>query len=91
MDLTDQLPAWVRGTRRLTDGWEPVDHDSDFNLSRHGVLQREASFPNSLTKAMVESEDWSLGVSNYYLLVYPPDEAATTPALVLWFFDSRGG
>lgn len=30
------------------------------------------------------------GVSNYYLPVYPY-EASTVPAMLLWFFDSRGG
>lgn len=30
------------------------------------------------------------GVSNYYLPVYPYN-GSSTPSLILWFFDSRGG
>lgn len=30
------------------------------------------------------------GVSNYYLPVYP-SSGGSTPCLILWFFDSRGG
>lgn len=31
------------------------------------------------------------GISNYYLPVYPYGNTSSTPALILWFFDSRGG
>lgn len=65
------------------------NHDSDYNLSRSAILEREQSYPNSLTQSMVAGE--LAGVSNYYLPVYPSDSSATTPALIMWFFDSRGG
>ncbi|KAH8899266.1 Metallo-dependent phosphatase [Thozetella sp. PMI_491] len=65
------------------------NHDSDFNLSRADIYAREKTFSNSLTGNMVASAN--AGVTNYYLLVYPHDTSSTTPALVLWFFDSRGG
>lgn len=38
---------------------------------------------------MVDTND--SGVSNYYLPVYSNDGTDSTPALILWFFDSRGG
>ncbi|RAK95319.1 metallophosphoesterase family protein [Aspergillus ibericus CBS 121593] len=65
------------------------NHDSDYNLSRNAILEREQSYPNSLTASMVAGK--LAGVSNYYLPVYPSDASQTTPAVILWFFDSRGG
>ncbi|PYI10931.1 Metallo-dependent phosphatase [Aspergillus sclerotiicarbonarius CBS 121057] len=65
------------------------NHDSDYNLSRNAILEREQSYPNSLTTSMVAGK--LAGVSNYYLPVYPSDSSQTTPALIMWFFDSRGG
>lgn len=65
------------------------NHDSDFNLSRHGILAREHKYRNSLTQQMVYGPE--SGVSNYYLPVYSSDESDACPQLILWFFDSRGG
>ncbi|PYI23918.1 Metallo-dependent phosphatase [Aspergillus violaceofuscus CBS 115571] len=65
------------------------NHDSDYNLSRSAILEREQSYSNSLTQSMVTGK--LAGVSNYYLPVYPSNSSATTPALIIWFFDSRGG
>lgn len=65
------------------------NHDSDFNLSRYHILEREQSWPNALTRQDVFGKE--AGVSNYYLPVYSADMADTTPKLLLWFFDSRGG
>ncbi|PYH99065.1 Metallo-dependent phosphatase [Aspergillus ellipticus CBS 707.79] len=65
------------------------NHDSDYNLSRNAILEREQSYTNSLTKSMVSGKQ--AGVSNYYLPVYPSDSTKNTPALIMWFFDSRGG
>ncbi|PWY96085.1 Metallo-dependent phosphatase [Aspergillus sclerotioniger CBS 115572] len=65
------------------------NHDSDYNLSRSAILEREQSYMNSLTTSMVAGK--LAGVSNYYLPVYPSDSSNTTPALIMWFFDSRGG
>lgn len=36
-------------------------------------------------------KDKNAGVSNYYLEVMSNDEHDSTPAMILWFFDSRGG
>lgn len=63
------------------------NHDSDTNISRQGIFEREKRFPGSLTQNMVN--DSSAGVSNYYIPVY--SESTSTPALLLYFFDSRGG
>jgi hypothetical protein len=62
------------------------NHDSDFNLSREGILAREQRWPNARTTKMAGGDDG--GVSNYYLLVHGP---SGLPELILWFFDSRGG
>lgn len=64
------------------------NHDSDFNLSRHDILAREQRYSLSLTQSLVSSPN--AGVSNYYIPVYS-SSSSRTPALLLWFFDSRGG
>lgn len=65
------------------------NHDSDFNLSRSGIFEREKRYPNSLTENMVAGID--AGVSNYYLPIYSADKTKEEPIFLLWFFDSRGG
>jgi predicted MPP superfamily phosphohydrolase len=67
------------------------NHDSDFNLSRQAIFERETQYPNCRTQNMVQSDD--AGVSNYYLPVFPSQSANedNIPELLLWFFDSRGG
>lgn len=65
-----------------------LDHDSDVNLTRKDIYAREKTYANSLTGCEVTKKD--SGVSNYYLPVYP-NNTSTIPAMILWFFDSRGG
>ncbi|KAJ4419471.1 hypothetical protein N0V82_004916 [Gnomoniopsis sp. IMI 355080] len=65
------------------------NHDSDFNLSRIDIYEREKTYANSMTGNEVNGTD--SGVSNYYLPVYPDGDTSGTPAMILWFFDSRGG
>lgn len=65
------------------------NHDTEFNLSRHEIFEREHLWSNSLTGNMVSGEN--AGVSNYYLEVFSSDTRKTVPELRLWFFDSRGG
>lgn len=68
------------------------NHDSQFNLSREDILARERLYSNARTTKMVFDQD--AGVSNYYLPVYGSNCSAyhaCAPALLLWFFDSRGG
>jgi len=70
------------------------NHDGQFNLSGKALLARERQWPNSRTTQMVSGE--GIGVTNYYLPVYGKNctsklHEICTPALLLWFFDSRGG
>ena len=67
------------------------NHDINFNLSTAMLLAREQDlYPDlSLTQSMVYTP--SAGVSNYFLPVYSSDPSSSTPALLLWFFDSKGG
>ena len=65
------------------------NHDSNFNLSSQAMLERERAYPNSRTESMVSSPN--AGVTNYYLPVFSSNVTETAPALILWFFDSRGG
>lgn len=82
--------------RNLTWASAYGNHDSDYNITREGILSREKLWPNSRTTSMVPGPN--AGVTNYYLPVYPANctIASTTaaqcaPSLILWFFDSRGG
>ena len=65
------------------------NHDSNFNLSSDAILEREKTYSGSRTEKMVFSP--SAGVTNYYLPVFSWDVNDPKPALILWFFDSRGG
>lgn len=53
------------------------------------IYEQETRYPNSLTRSIVSAP--RAGITNYYLLIYPHDHKMSTPALVLWFFDSKGG
>ncbi|KAJ5081131.1 hypothetical protein N7456_013369 [Penicillium angulare] len=67
------------------------NHDSQYNLSREAILEREHRWPNSRTQKMVSGRE--AGVTNYYLPVYGSNDGdyAGAPEMLLWFFDSRGG
>lgn len=67
------------------------NHDREFNLSATQLLLREQNlFPLlSLTRKMVSHP--KAGVTNYVLPVFPSGTDDAVPALLLWFFDSRGG
>ena len=67
------------------------NHDGQYNLSGKALLARERQWPNSRTTQMVFGE--GIGITNYYLSVYSKEctYKNRTPALLLWFFDSRGG
>ncbi|KAG8161982.1 hypothetical protein KVR01_007747 [Diaporthe batatas] len=64
------------------------NHDTDLHLAREDIFLREKMYPNSLTESDVNKS--GSGVSNYYVPVYP-NNISTVPAMILWFFDSRGG
>ena len=65
------------------------NHDNEFNLSSSKILAREHTWPNALTKQMVDTP--TSGVSNYFLPVYSNDRHCDSPELIIWFFDSQGG
>jgi len=69
------------------------NHDGDFNLSSKSLLAKERLYKNSRTQSMMSPV--GAGVTNYYLPVYssrgPKWTRSRSPALLLWFFDSRGG
>ncbi len=97
-DILDHIDRIVKPivARRLPWASTYGNHDSNYNLSRDQMLQREKTYNGSYTQRMVVGQN--AGVTNYYLPVYdgacdPTTSAATTcvPELILWFFDSRGG
>ncbi|KAF7715896.1 Uncharacterized protein PECH_005767 [Penicillium ucsense] len=66
------------------------NHDSDANLDPvHNIYSHEKTYKKSLTKSMITSP--TAGVTNYFLPVYAHGASDETPALIMWFFDSRGG
>ena len=67
------------------------NHDCQVNLSCIDLLLREKknSQDLSLTLSMFSSPD--AGTTNYLLPVYGSNKHDTIPALLLWFFDSKGG
>ncbi|KAK3346517.1 Metallo-dependent phosphatase-like protein [Lasiosphaeria hispida] len=76
--------------RNLTWASTYGNHDSDFNLSRSALLAREQQHPNARTTNMLPNTT-TAGVTNYYLPIHPHACPSCAPALLLWFFDSRGG
>jgi hypothetical protein len=66
------------------------NHDSEVSLDpMTDIYEQEIRYPNSLTQSMISGP--KAGITNYYLPVYPHDASESTPALILWFFDSKGG
>jgi hypothetical protein len=67
------------------------NHDSEINLNpKEDMYEAEHKYINSLTQSAISGDD--AGITNYYLPVFSHGETNTsTPALLLWFFDSKGG
>jgi hypothetical protein len=66
------------------------NHDQQFNLSTAKMLATEKTYGTlSYTRDMVRVP--RAGTSNYYVPVYGSSGDDDAPALILWFFDSRGG
>jgi len=66
------------------------NHDSDVNLDPEDMFRREKNYTNSLTQKRVSGS--TAGITNYYLPIFEHDASNdTTPAFILWFFDSQGG
>ncbi|OAA61362.1 Metallophosphoesterase [Cordyceps fumosorosea ARSEF 2679] len=97
-DILDHVDRIVKpiAARRLPWASTYGNHDSNYNLSRDKMFQREKTYNGSYTERMVDGEN--AGVTNYYLPVYAADGYTSSgnstdclPELLLWFFDSRGG
>lgn len=90
---TDYLDIIVQPLVDRSMPWSSTygNHDINYNLSTKALLAKEQSVYGalSLTRSMVNSP--TAGVSNYYLPVYSSDSYSSTPAALLWFFDSKGG
>ena len=66
------------------------NHDSNPNLDPlMDIYSLEKQYSTSLTQSYISGPE--AGITNYYLPVYPHGNSDGPPALVLWFFDSRGG
>lgn len=65
------------------------NHDSSINLCPFDVFQREIDHQSSFTQRMVT--DSAAGLTNYFLPVFPHNQSAEAPEVILWFFDTRGG
>lgn len=67
------------------------NHDSEVNLNpEDDMLEEENKYTNSLTQSMISGD--KAGITDYYLPVFSHGQTNTsTPTLLLWFFDSKGG
>ena len=66
------------------------NHDCDVNLHPRRTFDLETRYPNCLTQKAVANP--KAGITNYYLPVFSHVASnESTPTLLLWFFDSRGG
>jgi hypothetical protein len=67
------------------------NHDSEINLDpEEDVFRTETRYSSSLTQSRVSGP--RAGITNYYLPVFSHSASNTNkPALLLWFFDSKGG
>jgi hypothetical protein len=76
--------------RNLTWASTYGNHDSEINLDPEDIYNREKNYTNSLTQRKVSGS--TAGITNYYLPIFGNDFSNnTTPAFILWFFDSQGG
>jgi len=62
------------------------NHDNGAATTREQVFAAESEYANSYTQ---HGPTDVVGLTNYFLPIYPQE--GETPALILWFFDSRGG
>ncbi|KAF2098994.1 Metallo-dependent phosphatase [Rhizodiscina lignyota] len=90
---TDYLDIIVKPLVDRSIPWSSTygNHDINYNLSTEALLHKEQTRYGklSLTRSMVSAAN--AGVSNYYLPVYSSKGYSSTPAALLWFFDSKGG
>ncbi|KAF2177690.1 Metallo-dependent phosphatase [Zopfia rhizophila CBS 207.26] len=70
------------------------NHDISFTCSTRAMLNREKTVGGklSLTQSMVQGDENVVGTSNYYVPVYGSAGGGNPElAMLLWFFDSKGG
>ena len=72
----------------LTWGSTYGNHDHTVNTSAKMILDTEQKYDGCRTNQMVFGR--GSGIGNYWLPVYNSDDQST-PELLIWFFDSRGG
>lgn len=86
--VMDQLlEPVVRGNYRWASTYG--NHDIGNNVTREELLQAEQKYDGCYTR---QGEAGLVGNTNYYVPVFPHGANATDkPAMILWFFDSRGG
>lgn len=91
--VTDFLDQIVAPINEAGLPWASTygNHDNQPRLLSKNIFKREKTYKNSLTQSMVPNSSEFTGVTNYYLPVYAASGPQTIPALILWFFDSRGG
>ncbi|KAJ7144464.1 Metallo-dependent phosphatase-like protein [Mycena epipterygia] len=67
------------------------NHDNQVNITHlDEILREQAIAPLSYTRAAPRGIGGRAGPGNYWVPVYAT-ASAPAPALILWFFDSRGG
>lgn len=71
--------------------WAPIydNYENQHNLSTSAILEQEQTYPVVRTKSVVNTPNAS--ISKNYLETYPSHSIISTLALMLGFFDSRGG
>jgi len=87
--VVDQLlQPVVRGNYRWASTYG--NHDIGNNVTREEILATEQNYHGCYTQ---QGAAGLIGTTNYYVPIYPPvnETFTTTPAMILWFFDSRGG
>lgn len=88
--VMDQLlEPVVKGNYRWASTYG--NHDIGNNVTREELLQAEQKYNGSYTR---QGQPGLVGNTNYYIPIYPPVNSNAhqdKPAMILWFFDSRGG
>ncbi|KAH8924036.1 Metallo-dependent phosphatase [Atractiella rhizophila] len=89
-NATNYFDILVQPTLRRKIPWASIygNHDNDVNISHALLVEKESQYPLSYTSSMPNGT--REGLANYWLPVFSPVDDKV-PALILWFFDSKGG
>lgn len=91
-DSSEYLHEVVEPLVEINQSWATTygNHDCQDNLDPlKDIYEQEKQYSTSLTRSDISGTQ--AGITNYYLTVYPHNNSDGPPALLLWFFDSRGG